>query len=301
MQKRHSKEPGTAFLPGARRIGQLLASANAGRSGLVFVIFLFSTTVILFVGLAYLCWFIAIPKLWEWGFDQGGWRSIFAVLGNLYVGMFPLLTVFFFIIGIEFWDGYESTRRELTSVRQQQGEVENQLDIADPQYPLKLIRYSRFMLKEYYIMAMRQAQRSYRCCLIAMWLGFLVLLAGVADYFIPLRSLLASSFTLVESLQVQTASGLKPSELVLITGIVLEFIAIAFLWVYRFSIKQQTYYYRRQLKLHNMLLAKHVGDDMKDGKDEALKLIMQSLLENEDFVQMEPPKISWLKSRLKER
>src|SRR3546814_11380074 len=60
-----------------------------------------------------------------------------------------------------------------------------------------------------------------------------------------------------------------PDTLVLITGVVIEFIAAAFLWVYRFSIQQQTYYYRRQIRLHNALLAHRLTGDMTQAKDES--------------------------------
>lgn len=286
-----------AKLTSAKRIGRSIAKMDKG--GIIFVTMLSVGVVLLFIGLAYLCWAIAAPWLWGWGFDPAGWHSPVALLGLSYLLIIPFVALILFPSGIEFWDEYGSARRELTDARQQQGEIENELDTEDPQYPLKLISYSRFMLKEYYIMAMRQAQRSYRYCLIAMWLGFIVLLAGVADYFIPLRALLASSFNLTATPQSSTGSGLTPNEFVLITGVVLEFIAAAFLWVYRFSIKQQTYYYRRQLKLHNMLLAKHVGEGMQEGKDAAFKLIVQSLLENVEMTQIDPPRTGGLKSLLK--
>lgn len=289
--------PDATELTSGQRIGRSIAKMDKG--GIVFVIMLAVATVLLFVGLAYLCWVIAASWLWSWGFDPAGWHSLVAILGLMYLVIIPFLALILFTSGIDFWDEYGSVRRELTKARQEQGEIEIQLDATDPQFPLKLISYSRFMLKEYYIMAMRQAGRSYRYCLIAMWLGFIVLLAGVADYFIPLRALLANSFSLPETPQPSTASGLSPTEFVLITGVVLEFIAAAFLWVYRFSITQQTYYYRRQLKLHNVLLAKHVGDGMQEGKDAALKMIIQSLLENVDMTQSDLPTASGVKGFLK--
>src|SRR3546814_10095571 len=71
-----------------------------------------------------------------------------------------------------------------------------------------------------------------------------------------------------------------PDTLVLITGVVIEFIAAAFLWVYRFSIQQQTYYYRRQIRLHNALLAHRLTGDMTQAKDESVKMIVERLLED---------------------
>ena len=85
------------------------------------------------------------------------------------------------------------------------------------------------------------------------------------------------------------SDGVDPNTVVLLTGVVLEFIAAAFLWVYRFSIQQQTYYYQRQLKLHNVLLAHRISSAMGDGKDESVKLVIEKLLEEASPQGIEPP------------
>src|SRR3546814_5992769 len=127
-----------------------------------------------------------------------------------------------------------------------------------------MLSYSRAMLNEYYAIAMSQAQRSFRYCLIAMWLGFLVLIAGVLDNFVPLTEILfpGSSGTTVQGIAGQGHVSSDPDTLVLITGVVIEFIAAAFLWVSRFSIPQQTYYYSPQITLNHRILAPSLPGDI---------------------------------------
>src|SRR5690606_11204081 len=75
------------------------------------------------------------------------------------------------------------------------------------------------------------------------------------------------------------AGGDDRNTLVLLTGAVIEFIAAAFLWVYRFSIQQQTYYYRRQLSLHNALLAHRLATTM-EAKDDSTKRSVERRLQD---------------------
>src|SRR3546814_16043954 len=113
-----------------------------------------------------------------------------------------------------------------------------------------------------------------------MWLGFLFLIAGVLDNFVPLTEILfpGSSGTTVDGIAGQGHVSSDPDTLVLITGVVIEFIAAAFLWVYRFSIQQQTYYYRRQIRLHNALLAHRLTGEMQQAKAESVKMTVERLL-----------------------
>src|SRR3546814_21141255 len=124
-----------------------------------------------------------------------------------------------------------------------------------------------------------------------MWLGFLFLIAGVLDNFVPLTEILfpGSSGTTVDGIAGQGHVSSDPDTLVLITGVVIEFIAAAFLWVYRFSIQQQTYYYRRQIRLHNALLAHRLTGDMTQAQDESVKMIVGRLLEAMDGPATAPP------------
>jgi hypothetical protein len=122
-----------------------------------------------------------------------------------------------------------------------------------------------------------------------------VLLVGILDSIISIRPLVSEALGIaVSGVNKTEGAAISPNNLVLITGVVIEFIAAAFLWVYRFSIQQQTYYYRRQLRLHNALLAQRLSETMTTSKDEAVKMIVQQLLEDSVLQQMEGPNTSGL-------
>src|SRR3546814_11204747 len=86
-----------------------------------------------------------------------------------------------------------------------------------------------------------------------MWLGFLVLIAGVLDNFVPLTEILfpGSSGTTVDGIAGQGHVFSDPDTLVLITGDVIEFIAAAFLWAFRSSFPQQPVYPCSPIRLHH--------------------------------------------------
>lgn len=250
--------------------------------------------------LGWFIWLKLMLPLWTWGYGEFSWRSFVAWLPLFYLGIVPLVGLGLLPVLLEFWGEYGAVRKQVTSAREAQGQIEQALQEHDPQKLVLIISYSRQMLSEYYAIAMSQAQRSFRYCLIAMWLGFFVLMIGVLDNFMPIRSLIVDVLpaTGAGTENVQGAA-LSPNELVLITGVVIEFIAAAFLWVYRFSIQQQTYYYRRQLGLHNALLAQRLSESMTTSKDEAVKLVVQRLLEDPVLQQMEAPSSSGLSNFFK--
>ena len=272
-----------------KKIGR--AIAQSGQDGWLFATMLFTLSCILFLVLVYFIWLKLIPFLWAWGADPISYRIVLSLIAIIYAAILPGIAPMLFIKGIDLWNEYKAAQMELGDARKKQDNLQSQLDVNDPQYPVKLVSYSRFMLQEYYIMAMKQAQRSFKYCLIAMWLGFFVLLIGVADYFLPMQSIFAK----VMDVEIAQTTEFSAQSFVLITGVVLEFISVAFLWVYRFSIKQQTYYYRRQLKLHNVLIAKNITESMEAGKDAALTSIITNLLENVEMTQIAPPKTDALK------
>src|SRR3546814_11052834 len=98
------------------------------------------------------------------------------------IGLFPTI--------VSFWNEYGALRQQVASARETQRDIERELTRNDPHGLVLMLSYSRAMLNEYYAIAMSQAQRSFRYCLIAMWLGFLVLIAGVLDNFVPLTEIL---------------------------------------------------------------------------------------------------------------
>jgi len=268
----------------ARRVARATVGAASGPwpavLASVFVVLLVA------VGLAWICWVLWMPSLWHWSFDSFSWRTLVGGIGVFYLAITPAFSAALFNGLLEFWQEFGSLNEQVRSARKAQQEIEKRLLEDDEQNLVMIVGYSRQMLSEYYGIAMSQAQRSFRYCLIAMWLGFFVLLAGVLDSLFGLSQLLN---TATSETPLAQSDGVDPNTVVLLTGVVLEFIAAAFLWVYRFSIQQQTYYYQRQLKLHNVLLAHRISSAMGDGKDESVKLVIEKLLEEASPQGIEPP------------
>lgn len=266
------------------------AARAVARGGTGFTLVAAMLAVAVFFGLAWLCWLNWMPRVWNWGYSELGWESFVAWIGLLYLGIIPFGAIPLFTTISEFWVEYDTARREVENAREKQGAIEDDLKADDKSGLVQLVSYSRYLLREYYALATNQARRSFRYCLIAMWIGFAVLLLGVADYYLPLREAMVVRLGLSEQLaNPASREGLSPNEFVLITGAIIEFVAAAFLWVHRFSITQQTYYYRRQMRLHNALFAHRLGEDMTEGRDEAIKLIVASLLEDVAMQETEAP------------
>lgn len=100
-----------------------------------------------------------------------------------------------------------------------------------------------------------------------MWLGFLILIFGIALYVGPLENF-----------------GLKrPSEdfnvLIISSAAIVEFISALFLWVYRSTIDQLTFYYRLQMRSHVAILSFRMATTMETA-DEAKRAIIDSILDS---------------------
>ncbi len=265
----------------SRRIAALAVQWARGQwSDRLLMLVSFALVAVAFAGLAWICWFWWLPVVWEWGFGRLTWASLVAPFAMIYLVIIPFAAVWLAPAITNFWAEFGALRQDVESARVSQQDIEQELREDDPQGLVLMLSYSRAVLSEYYAIAMSQAQRSFRYCLIAMWLGFAVLITGVLDSFLPMRGLLPGYLPPgTDGVAALGAGGDDRNTLVLLTGAVIEFIAAAFLWVYRFSIQQQTYYYRRQLSLHNALLAHRLATTM-EAKDDSTKMIVERLLQD---------------------
>ena len=219
----------------------------------------------------YLCWWIWLPELWAWGFSPVTWRAILTVLGALYLVIIPLIPVAFaaepvnVLLNMYAKDADERVRQLIEQATLGQDELEKLLQAEDSHGLVKLVRYSRLQLQAYYQIGLSQTQRSFRYSVIAMWIGFLVIVAGVVDYLVP-----ETVFNI--------GARAPAQEFALLGGLIIELISAAFLWVYKSSINQLTYFYDRQQLNHNALLSFSVAETMVK-KDAAKLKIIERLLE----------------------
>jgi hypothetical protein len=222
--------------------------------------------------LAYFCYFKWLPSIWEWGFEPITWRAIFAAIGAIYLLLgpfFPYITLWGTISGIGELYSEEAANEFETTIHEievKQSGYEQILKENDPEGLIPMVTYSRIELEQYYKIGLSQSRRSYQFSMIAMWLGFLIIAFGIVSYIVPAsfinRNLVDGNF------QILTISS----------GIVIEIIAALFLGIYRDSIKRSTYFYNRQIFIHNALLAYKIANSMKE-PDLSKKLIIEKILE----------------------
>jgi len=111
-----------------------------------------------------------------------------------------------------------------------------------------------------------------------MWLGFVVLLAGMTLYIAPVDQI-----------------GLKRPEesfhtLIIGTGAIIEFISVLFLWVYRSSLRQLTNFYNRQMGTHTAILSFRMTYKMDaTTAAEVVKTIVVKLLDLTSMPDIEAP------------
>jgi hypothetical protein len=213
-----------------------------------------------------------LPSLWKWGFEPLTWRSILSVFGALYLIIFPFIPLIFTedsISGIFSLYAKEAEAEyyaKLDEIEKKQSNYENILEENDIEGLIPLITYSRIELEQYHRIGLNQTQKSYRYSIIAMWIGFLIIAFGILTYIIPNKyinpDLINGNFQI----------------LTIASGIITELISALFLWIYKSSIGRLTYFYNRQVFIHNALFAYKISKTMTDS-DSAKKIIVEKILE----------------------
>lgn len=224
------------------------------------------------LALGYLCWFVWLPQLWQWGFQPISWRAVFSVLGAIYLLLGPFIPIYSFrgaisgIVQLYAEDKKEAVNQQLQSFEQKRTNYESILSKQDTEDLIPLVTYSRLELEQYYLIGIEQAQKSYNYSIVAMWIGFVIIGFGIVSYILP--------FSLVNS-------NLQEGNFQVLTigsGVVIELISALFLWIFRSSTNQLTYFYNRQIFIHNALLSYKMASTMNE-PDAAKKIIIEKILE----------------------
>lgn len=230
---------------------------------------------ILTAPLLWLSWFILIPQVWHWA-GSSVIKLIAALFGSLMLGCVPIwwgmaaTAVTGFISSATITKETMSIDQARREVRETEADVLRQLEQSDAAGLLPLLRYSRAQLDAYYAMSLAQTRRSFLNAAIAMWLGFLILIAGIGLYIGP-----------VELLGISRPPQ-EFSTLVLIGAVIVEVISALFLWVYQSTIAQLTFYYRRQMQSHAAILCFRIAASMTDG-DASKRAIIEQLIQISDL------------------
>ncbi len=221
---------------------------------------------------SYFCIYKWLPELWNWGFNPTTWKSIFSVLGTVYLvigGLAPFVLVtdaINGIIGLFAEDAEKEFNNKLNEIVKKQISYEDKLEATDDLGLIPLVTYSRIELEQYYKIGLTQTQKSYTYSIVSMWIGFIIILLGIILYLFPAnitnQDLTSGNFHI----------------LTIVSGIFTEFISALFLWIYKSSVNNLTYFYNRQIFIHNTLLAYKISTSMNDA-DLAKKIIVEKILD----------------------
>jgi len=222
---------------------------------------------------AYFCWYFLPPHLWKWA-NEVWWHWIPSFFGFLCLFGIPIwavmgalsLTGFVTEVSLSIEDA--AVHKHQQAVRETEDEAIGRLEETDKEGLLPLLKYSRVQLHAYYEIGLRQTRGSFFNSVLAMWLGFILLLVGVAMYVGPVEKI-----------------GLKvPGQdfriLVMGGGVIIEFISVLFLWVYRSSKAQLTHFYNRQMNAHTSILCFRIASTMEKAKaDDTRGAIVNKVLD----------------------
>lgn len=221
--------------------------------------------------LVWVCWETA-AETWRWAGDHV-LRLGVAIIGSVLLFFVPIwgwmaaAALTRVVANTTFTSEAETIAAVHERVRETEEDALGRLETTDQAGLLPLLRYSRAQLDAYYVMGLAQTRRSFVNAVIAMWLGFAILLTGIALYIGP-----------VEQFGIRRPTA-DFNLLVLSSAVVVEVISALFLWVYRSTIGQLTFYYRLQMHGHTAILCFRMAGTMEQS-DEAKRAIVDRLLDS---------------------
>ncbi|TVR48465.1 MAG: hypothetical protein EA425_14555 [Puniceicoccaceae bacterium] len=214
----------------------------------------------------YFCWIRWMIPVWNWGFDPVTWRAALSLIACFYLGIIPLAVIYsgserltkMLLEILQAKD--QDLDRSFSALQRREGEIDSLLASNADQGLVALVKFSQERLSVYHRQAQRQAQRSYRHCIVAMWVGFLVILLSIAA-------------ALTDFLPRAEAAQISPEMLTFAAGLVLEGVAALFFWMYRATTREMNRYHRGQLFLHSVLIAERITAQMKEPDPARVRLV----------------------------
>ncbi len=216
------------------------------------------------VPIAYGLWRFLIPNVWETAMATPvNWLWAWFVIMILAVapiwvfmgGIWALQMTLSVTLDKEFKKAFDPVRK-----------AEDSIEKDDKAGLLPLLKYSRLQLEAYYKIGLTQTRRSFLYSVVAMWVGFIFIVVGFAVYLLPI-----DNWGLVKP-----EGDIKT--VVIAGGAIIEFVSALFLWVYRSSTNQLTYFYNRQIHSHNVVLCFRIASSMEK-PDEAKRSIVDKVLD----------------------
>jgi hypothetical protein len=235
---------------------------------------------LLLIPIVYFSWYDLPQRLWKYA-NQEWWHWIPAFFGYMFLFIAPVwggmgalaLTGFFTDLSLSIEDA--AVRDAQQVVRETEQDAINRLELTDAAGLLPLLKYSRAQLDAYYAIGLNQTRRSFFNAVLAMWLGFILLLLGIALYVGPVEKL--GLTRPAQDFQILILSG----------AAIIEFVSALFLWVYRSTTAQLTYYYRRQMHSHTSILCFRMASTMEQ-PDETKRAIIEKVLDWSELPERPP-------------
>ncbi|ABM35784.1 TRADD-N-associated membrane domain-containing protein [Polaromonas naphthalenivorans] len=238
---------------------------------------------LLLLPLAYLAWFQLPGRLWAFANEQW-WHWIPAFLGFIAIVFIPLWAVMGaialagFLADISLSIEHAAIQDAQRVVRETEQDAISRLELTDVAGLLPLLKYSRAQLDAYYAIGLNQTRKSFFNAVLAMWLGFILLLIGIALYVGPVEKLGLTRPQ--QDFQILILSG----------AAIIEFVSALFLWVYRSTTAQLTYYYKRQMHSHTSILCFRMATTIQtlEKSDEIKKAIIEKVLDWNEMPERPP-------------
>lgn len=272
---------------------RILEKPNRKLTGIILFLILFVFEVAL---IYFWVWPNIIIGLWNWG-KQAWYFLVIAGFIDLVLITWIAFAVWYttidIIAKIISWYAEEEKSQVEKTIKEFEKEEEiiaKEISEKDTAGLLPTIRYSGETLKTYYKISIKQTSRSFSFSVIAMFMGFFIILFGIASTF----GFLAYLFREIRPTDI--------NNIVIAGGVLAEIISALFLWVYNKSSSQLTYFYNRQIQAHNVILAFRIADTMcGTTKDETKREIVKNILETSMTPQpeMKLPSGSGFKNLLK--
>lgn len=227
---------------------------------------------LLVLPVAYLCWFVLIPELWVWVLE-GWWHFLPAAIGFMFLFVMPIWSAMIAgsISNVLLEITLEAEDPEVVKARQTARESEEvaieRFHGTDTGDLLELLKNSRTDLEAYYTIGLNQSKRSFRHGVLAMWLGFILLLIGISMHIAP-----------VEQLNIVRPDPANFNFLVIGGAAIIEFVSALFLWVYRSTSIQLNNLYNREMHTHSVVICYKIATTIKES-DDAKRAIIDKVLE----------------------
>jgi hypothetical protein len=155
---------------------------------------------------------------------------------------------------VQTWTNSPELRTELEPIRRERAELREKISKEPQATILDTIQLSLNQLTEYYVISKSQARSSFLVSVSAAVLGLLTLIGGIWIFYAFNQS---------------GSSAVTISAVSAIGGIMGNFIAAAYFYLYNKTISQMNYYYDRLIKLQDTMLSIKLCEDIKDEEHKA--------------------------------